>query len=137
MLSPKMGRASSRRKAVASARLSPGLLSTRSTIARQKRPSGFVRSNDLRPTNGSRSASTRSPRSPSSAGSSVSAVSTDITPAKIAPVARLRKMFEGTRKRPNIAITNAEPLKRTARLAVAPAAAIDASGSRPPPRSSR
>ena len=69
-------------------------------------------------------------RRPSSAGSSVSAASTDTIPTRIAPAARLRKIVEGTSSRPNIATTNAEPLKRTARLAVAPAPAIAATGLR-------
>ena len=43
----------------------------------------------------------------------------------------------GTISMPSIAMTNAEPLKSTARLAVAPAAEIAASGTRPLPRSSR
>jgi hypothetical protein len=46
-------------------------------------------------------------------------------------------MLEGTSSIPNIAITNADPLKSTARLAVAPDTAIASSGSRPTTRSSR
>jgi hypothetical protein len=43
----------------------------------------------------------------------------------------------GTISIPNIATTKAVPLKRTARLAVAPEAVIASSWARPPPRSSR
>ena len=43
----------------------------------------------------------------------------------------------GTSRRPVIASTNALPLKRTARFAVAPAAAIASTFSRPLARSSR
>ena len=85
----------------------------------------------LRPTNGTRSAFTRSPSSPSSAGSSVSAASTETMPTAIAPTARLFITFEGTSSIPISAITNIEPLKSTARLAVAPAAAIASSSTRP------
>ena len=44
---------------------------------------------------------------------------------------------EGTSSMPNIATTNAVPLKSTARLAVAPVAPIASTGARPPARSSR
>ena len=101
-------------------------------IAAQNRPSWSAPS-PRRPTSGNRIASTRSWSSPSSAGSSVSATASDVTPTRIAPAARLRKIVEGTINRPNIAITNADPLNRTARLAVAPVAAIASSGARPYP----
>src|SRR6266498_836698 len=45
-------------------------------------------------------------------------------PTRIAPAARLRMIVFGTISIPSIAITNALPLKSTARLAVAPAATI-------------
>ena len=51
--------------------------------------------------------------------------------------ARLRKIVEGTISRPNIAITNADPLNSTARLAVPPVVTIASSGERLRPRSSR
>jgi len=82
-------------------------------------------------------AMTWSPSFPSSAGSSVSAASTDTIPTVIAPTARLFITFEGTSSIPVSAITKTEPLKSTARLEVAPAAAIAASSSRPATRSSR
>ena len=89
------------------------------------------------PTNGSFSAFTRSPSSPSRAGRSVSAASTETIPTEIAPTARLFITFEGTSSIPVSAITNTEPLNSTARLAVAPEAAIESSSVRPPTRSSR
>ncbi len=87
--------------------------------------------------NGTRSEFTRSPRTPSSAGRSVSAASTETIPTTIAPVARLFITLDGTSSIPLSAITNIEPLNSTARLAVAPDAAIASSCGRPPARSSR
>ena len=55
----------------------------------------------------------------------------------IAPAASERMIVVGTSSIPNSATTKAEPLNSTARLAVAPAAAIASSCSRPRPRSSR
>ena len=92
--------------------------------APQYRPSGFARSPERRPTIGNRPASTRSRSTPSSAGNKVSATASDVMPTRIAPVARLRKIVDGTKNRPNMAITNAVPLNKTARLAVAPVATI-------------
>jgi len=90
-----------------------------------------------RPSSGTRSESTRSPSSEITAGTSVSAATTETIPTRIAPAARLRMMLSGTSSIPTSAITNAVPLKRTARLAVPPAAAIASIFSRPRARSSR
>ena len=109
---------------------------TARTIAPQKRLS-LPACSALRPKNGIRSASMRSPSRPSTAGSSVRAASTETIPTRIAPAARLRKIVLGTSTSPNIASTNVMPLKSTARLAVAPVAAIASSCSRPAQRSSR
>src|SRR5262245_7294990 len=103
-------------------------------MAPQKRPSPPLPM--FRPTNGTRSESTRSPSFPSNAGSSVSAASTETMPTLIAPTARLFITFEGTSSIPVSAITKTDPLKSTARLEVAPAAAIAASSPCPPTRSS-
>ena len=78
-----------------------------------------------------------SPRRLITAGRSVSAATTETMPTRIAPVARLRMIVFGTSSRPVIASTNAAPLKRTARLAVAPAVSMASSFSRPWERSSR
>jgi hypothetical protein len=137
VLSPNAGKARATSAAVAKPRLSAGRRKTRSMIAAQKRPSGFARSTERRLTIRRRMASTRSCRSPSSAGSSVSATASEVMPTRIAPAARLRKIVEGTISRPNMATTNADPLNRTARLAVPPVATIASSGSPPRPRSSR
>ena len=56
---------------------------------------------------------------------------------EIAPTPRLFITFEGTSSIPLSAITKTVPLKSTARLEVAPAAAIASSSARPPARSSR
>jgi hypothetical protein len=64
-------------------------------------------------------------------------VSTETIPTLIAPTARLFITVEGTSNIPVKAMTNVEPLNSTARLAVAPAAAIASSSTRPFPRSSR
>ena len=71
------------------------------------------------------------------AGSSVSAAITETIPTRIAPAARERKIVLGTSRSPSIASTKAIPLNSTARLAVAPAVAIESSFSRPWSRSSR
>jgi hypothetical protein len=84
-----------------------------------------------------RSAFTRSPSRPRIAGRSVSAAITETIPTAIAATARLFITFEGTSSIPLSAITNTEPLKSTARLAVAPAAAIASGSARPSARSSR
>jgi hypothetical protein len=137
VLMPRTGDANASSGITAAARLSAGLRCTASTIRRQKRPSGFVSSIERLPIPGTRSRLTPSPISPSSAGSSVNAVSTDAMPTRIAPAARLCMIELGTISIPNIATTKAVPLKRTARLAVAPEALIASSCTRPPPRSSR
>ena len=131
ILSEKTGIAAAISRQQASTRLSAGRLSTRRTIAFQKRPSAEP------PNSGIRSELTRSPSRPSRAGSSVSAAASEVTPTRIAPAARLRMTVFGTISIPSIAITNAVPLKSTARLAVAPVATIASDGSRPAPRSSR
>ena len=79
----------------------------------------------------------RSPSRPSSAGSSVSAASTETIATEIAPTARLFITFEGTSSIPLSAITKTVPLMSTARLEVAPDAAIASSSARPAVRSSR
>ena len=71
------------------------------------------------------------------AGRSVSAAITETIPTVIAPTARLFMMFEGTSSIPVSAITKIEPLNSTARLAVAPAAAIASCSASPATRSSR
>jgi hypothetical protein len=81
--------------------------------------------------NGRRSAFTRSPSSDRIAGRSVDAAATAIKPTRIAPAARLRRIVSGTSSIPVNAITNAVPLKRTARLAVRPVAAIASTFSTP------
>jgi len=80
---------------------------------------------------------TRSPSRARMAGSSVSAAITETIPTRIAPAARERKIVLGTSRSPSIASTKAIPLNSTARLAVAPAVAIESSFSRPWSRSSR
>ena len=80
---------------------------------------------------------TRSPSRLSNAGNNVRAARTETRPTEIAPSARLFITFEGTSSIPVSAITNTEPLNKTARLAVAPAAAIASDSTRPRPRSSR
>jgi len=132
ILSEKTGIASRIRSEHAIVRLKPGRASTRRTIALQKRLS--VPAPDA---NGTRSALTRSPSRPSNAGSRVSAAASEVTPTRIAPVARLRMIVFGTISIPSIAITKALPLNSTARLAVAPAISIAPGGSRPLTRSSR
>jgi hypothetical protein len=87
--------------------------------------------------NGRRSASTRSPSNESTAGRSVVAAATAVIPTRIAPAARLRRIVSGTSSIPVSAITKADPLKKTARLAVRPAASIATSFAAPRPRSSR
>ena len=134
---PRTGAARSRRNAVERAKLRPGRRSTRLMIAPQNRPSGFSASYDFLPTNGMRSAFTRSPRRPRSAGSSVVAAATETIPTRIAPTARLRMIELGTRSIPNMATTNAVPLKTTARFAVPPDAVIASVFSSPFARSSR
>ena len=74
---------------------------------------------------------TRSPSRLSSAGSSVRAAATETSAAAIAPAARLRMIVLGTSSSPTMASVNAMPLNSTARLAVAPTAAIASSRSRP------
>jgi len=86
---------------------------------------------------GTLSAFTLSPRRPSMAGSSVSDMMTEMRTTMMAPAPRLRKMVEGMRSMPKRARTTVMPLKKTARLAVAPAAATASSFSRPRLRSSR
>ena len=88
------------------------------TIADHIRPSSAVPAWAERPIRGILNALTRSPISPSSAGRSDIAASTETMPTRIAPVARLRRIVSGTSTIPNIASTNARPLKTTARLAV-------------------
>ena len=110
---------------------------TRRTSADQKRLSEPALLIALRPITGIRSAFTRSPSRLSMAGNSVSAASTETMPTRIAPSARLRRIVSGTRSIPNIASTKAMPLKRTARLAVAPDATIASIFSIPRARSSR
>ena len=133
--SPIAGVAATSSSAPKLSRLSNGRRMTPRTTAPQKRPSCPLPM--LRPMNGTRSAFTRSPSSPSSAGSRVRAASTETMPTAIAATARLFITFEGTSSIPLSAITNTEPLKSTARLAVAPAAAIASSSTRPLTRSSR
>ena len=58
-------------------------------------------------------------------------------PTSTAPAARLRRIVSGTSSIPVSAITNAVPLKKTARLAVRPVAAIASIFSTPRVRSSR
>jgi hypothetical protein len=62
---------------------------------------------------------------------------TETIPTLIAPTARLFITFEGTSSIPLSAITNTVPLKRTARLAVAPDIPIASGSGRPRARSSR
>ena len=131
------GAAAASRSAVAATRLTSGRRITPPTSADQKRPSEPALLIALRPITGIRSAFTRSPSRLRTAGSSVSAASTETMPTRIAPSARLRKIVSGTRSIPNIANTKAMPLKRTARLAVAPDATIASIFSSPRTRSSR
>ncbi len=125
------------RNAALSARLRTGRRMTALTTPPQKRLSAPVPCSAPRPMIGILSALIRSPSRLSTAGSSVSAAATEVMPTRIAPAARLRKIVLGMSSRPSIAITKAKPLKSTARLAVAPVAAIASSFSRPPERSSR
>ena len=87
--------------------------------------------------NGIRRRFTLPPRRASTAGNKVSAAATAPIATTIAPTARLRMIVLSTSSRPTIASTNALPLKRTARLAVAPAVAIASAVSRPCAYSSR
>jgi hypothetical protein len=130
------GTAAAIKSAAEATRLTTGRRKTAPAIAPQKRPSLASRS-AMRPKKGTRHAFTRSPRRLRSAGSKVSAAITETMATRIAPAARLRKIELGTSTSPNIASTKASPLKRTARLAVAPAAPIASSFSRPCERSSR
>ena len=100
-----------------SRRYASGRRWTRTTTAPQN-----LASPEPRPTSGSRSPSTRSPSSERTAGSRVVAAATAVSPTRIAPAARLRRIVSGTSSIPVMAITNAVPLKRTARLAVRPVA---------------
>ena len=61
----------------------------------------------------------------------MSATASEVRPTRIAPAARLWKIVEGTSSKPNMAMTKADPLNRTALLAVAPDAVIASSGDRP------
>ena len=104
---------------------------------RHQTPRWSVPSWDRRPKTGTRSASIRSPSRLRMAGSSVSAAMTATSTARIAPAARLTKIFVGTISIPTSASTTVNPLKSTARLAVSPATVIASRCSRPPRRSSR
>jgi hypothetical protein len=67
----------------------------------------------------------------------VSEAATAATTTKMAPAPSERKMVLGTRSMPISASTTVIPLNSTARLAVAPAASMASSLSRPCRRSSR
>jgi hypothetical protein len=134
---PRIGTAAASISAVDAVRLPTGWRRMRSTIRRHIRPSADSDRPRLRAMTGTRSELTRSPNRPSSAGSSVSAHTIETIPTTIAPSARLRRICVGTNSIPNIAITNVLPLSSTARLAVAPARAIESSSVRPWVRSSR
>ena len=71
------------------------------------------------------------------AGSSVIEETIDTTVTKIAPAANARKIVVGMMNMPSSARTTVIPLKNTARFAVAPAAPIASSLSKPFFRSSR
>ncbi len=131
------GSAAARSSPAATVNDSTGRRITRRTIVPQKRLSCTSPSSSSRAMNGMRSRLTRSPSRLSTAGSSVIAATTETTPTRIAPVASERMIVFWTSSRPHIASTNALPLKSTARLAVAPVAAIASVFSRPRWRSSR
>ncbi len=79
----------------------------------------------------------RSEKSAISAGSRVIESATEISTTMMAPPARPRKIVVGTSSMPASAITTVNPLKKTARLAVAPDMPIASRLSRPRRRSSR
>ena len=79
----------------------------------------------------------RSANSAISAGSKVIDSATEISTTMIAPPASPRKIVVGTSNMPARAITTVNPLKNTARLAVAPDIPIASRLSRPRCRSSR
>ena len=79
----------------------------------------------------------RSPSRLRIAGSRVSAASTAANTAAMAPMPRLAKIDIGTMSMPTMASTTVMPLKNTALEAVAAAAPMASSLSRPPARSSR
>ena len=107
------------------------------TTIRHHTPWRALPSAARRPNTGTRSDSIRSPSRLRTAGSSVSAATTATSTARIAPAARLTKIFVGTISIPTSASTTVIPLKSTARLAVSPATVIASRCSRPPRRSSR
>src|SRR6201987_1734835 len=116
MCRPKIGTARASIAPAERAKESPGRRSTASTIRRQKRLSAASVRPRLRPTTGTRSELTRSPTTLGRAGRSVNAAATETIPTRIAPRARLRMIEVGTMNMPSSAITNVEPLNRTARL---------------------
>ncbi len=134
---PNSGIAATARIPVATSRLATGRAMTRRATMAQK---PWVRSTSCwrrRNRTGTRSAFTRSPMTASSAGSSVSEAATATSTTTIAPAAMLRKIVVGFSSIPASASTTVIPEKNTARLAVAPAALMAASLSRPRARSSR
>ena len=72
-----------------------------------------------------------------SAGSNVSEVSSVVKTTSIAPTPMLMVRSMGTTTMPSMASTTVIPLKKTARLALAPEAAMASIFSRPRARSSR
>jgi hypothetical protein len=137
MFIPTTGEAAASSSAAAIPNASAGRRMTRRTIAPQKRLSWASSFSISRATNGRRRRLIRSPSRLSTAGRRVRAATTETIPTRIAPVARLRMIVFCTSRSPTIASTKALPLKRTARLAVAPVAAIASSFERPRERSSR
>ena len=91
----------------------------------------------FRPRPNTRPALILSPRMDKIAGSNVIDSANEINTTMIAPPASPRKIVVGTNNMPARASTTVSPLKKTARLAVAPDIPIDSSLSRPRARSSR
>jgi hypothetical protein len=124
---------------VASVRLMAGRLVTRPITAVQilAWPAPAPTRARFLPTIGSRRAFTLSPMMARMAGSRVRAAATETTPTMMAPAARLRMMFVGTRNIPSNATTKVLPLNSTARPAVALLLRIASSVAKPRLRSSR
>ena len=113
------GTASATRRPPASTAETSGRRRTRSTIARQMRPSPSRRS---RPTNGTCSRSTRSPSFESSAGSTVSEPSTATATTMIVAYPNEAKLASPVRNRPAMATITVRPETSTERPEVAAAA---------------
>ena len=120
----------------ASARLNQGRRMTAYEM-RSQTPPVLPTGPERPPMNGTRNRFTPSPIRLRTAGSSVSEAATAATTTRIAPIPTLKKSVNGTISMPSSAITTVSPLTSTARLAVAPAAAIASTFSRPRARSSR